>query len=76
MVYLVGVDNDGFNVSVKLNYVFIMCGKMFDKVMVKKESVWNVMFDFKVEINNDKDNKFKYVYILYMKYLLNLMCKI
>lgn len=63
MVYLVGVDNDGFNVSVKLNYVFIMCGKMFDKVMVKKESVWNVMFDFKVEINNDKDFKFKYVYI-------------
>lgn len=63
MVYLVGVDNDGFNVSVKLNYVFIMCGKMFDKVMVKKESVWNVMFDFKVEINNDKDCKFKYVYI-------------
>lgn len=63
VVYLVGVDNDGFNVSVKLNYVFIMCGKMFDKVMVKKESVWNVMFDFKVEINNDKDCKFKYVYI-------------
>lgn len=63
MVNLVGVDNDGFNVSVKLNYVFIMCGKMFDKVMVKKESVWNVIFDFKVEINNDKDCKFKYVYI-------------
>lgn len=76
VVHLAGVDNDGLNATVKPNHVFTMCGKTFDKATVKKESVWNVMLDSKVEINNDKDNKLKYAHTLYMKHLLNSMCKI
>lgn len=63
VVHLAGVDNDGLNASVKPNHVFTMCGKTFDKATVKKESVWNVMLDSKVKINNDKDRKLKYAHI-------------
>lgn len=57
VVHLAGADNDGLNASVKPNHAFTMCGKTFDKALVKKESVWNVVLDSKVEINNNKDRK-------------------
>lgn len=65
VVHLAGADNDGLNASVKPNHAFTMCGKTFDKALVKKESVWNVVLDSKVEINNNKDRKLKYAHITY-----------
>lgn len=35
--------------------VFTICGKTFKKAEVKKESIWNVVSDSLVRINNSKD---------------------
>lgn len=59
VIYLVGDENDGFNGNINFSYVFMICGKFFNKVVVKWENVWKVVLDFKVEINNNKDCKCK-----------------
>ncbi|XP_062596047.1 phospholipase A and acyltransferase 2-like [Saccostrea cucullata] len=57
VVHLGGIDNDGINGTLKSNHVFTICGKTFNKAVVKKENFWKVVFDSKVEINNTKDKK-------------------
>nr|XP_034300120.1 uncharacterized protein LOC117681093 [Crassostrea gigas] len=53
VVHLVGSKKDG--VASQPDSVFTICGDTFNKATVKKESVWNVIQDSKVEINNTKD---------------------
>lgn len=53
VVHLVGSKKDG--VASQPDSVFTICGETFNKATVKKESVWNVVQDSKVDINNTKD---------------------
>lgn len=62
VVHLVGSKKDG--VASQPDSVFTICGDTFNKATVKKESVWNVVQDSKVEINNTKDRVCRYTSIL------------
>lgn len=53
VIHLVGSKKDG--VASQPDSVFTICGETFNKASVKKESVWNVVQDSKVDINNTKD---------------------
>lgn len=65
VVHLAGTQNDGLNVSSKPSHVSSSCGKSFNKAKVKRESVWDVMLDSKVEINNSKDRRYTYAQSTY-----------
>lgn len=62
VVHLVGSKKDGG--ASQPDSVFTICGETFNKASVKKESVWNVVQDSKVEINNTKDRVCRYTSIL------------
>lgn len=59
MIHLVGSKKDG--VASQPDSVFTICGETFNKASVKKESVWNVVQDSKVDINNTKDRVCRYI---------------
>lgn len=57
VVHLTGIE-DGINSNnINPSHVFTICGMQFNKAMVKRERVWDVLRDSKVNINNDKDRK-------------------
>ncbi|XP_062571776.1 phospholipase A and acyltransferase 3-like [Saccostrea cucullata] len=57
VVHLAGDENDGINGNIKTHHVFTICGKTFNKAIVKRENFWEVVLDSKAEINNNKDRK-------------------
>ncbi|XP_078323642.1 phospholipase A and acyltransferase 1-like isoform X2 [Crassostrea virginica] len=57
VIHLAGDENDGINGNVKARHMFTICGKTFNKALVKRDNVWDVVLDSKVEINNNKDQK-------------------
>lgn len=57
LVHLTGIENGIHSDNINPSHVFTICGKQFNKAMVKRESVWDVLIDSKVDINNDKDRK-------------------
>lgn len=59
VIHLAGDENDGLNGNIKPSHAFTICGKSFNKAVVKRENVWKVVLDSKVEINNNKDRKCK-----------------
>lgn len=73
VVHLVGSKKDGG--ASQPDSVFTICGETFNKASVKKESVWNVVQDSKVDINNTKDRVCRYLskVCLFMKHA-NLNC--
>lgn len=52
VIHLTGISS---TCTFNPNHIFTIGGKLFAKAEVKRESVWNVVCDSKVEINNDKD---------------------
>lgn len=54
---MAGDENDGLNGNINPSHAFTICGKSFNKAVVKRENVWKVVLDSKVEINNSKDRK-------------------
>lgn len=54
---MAGDENDGLNGNIYPSHAFTICGKSFNKAVVKRENVWRVVLDSKVEINNSKDRK-------------------
>lgn len=59
VVHLVGSKKDGG--ASQPDSVFTICGETCNKASVKKESVWNVVQDSKVDINNTKDRVCRYL---------------
>uniref|UniRef100_A0A8W8LA55 LRAT domain-containing protein n=1 Tax=Magallana gigas TaxID=29159 RepID=A0A8W8LA55_MAGGI len=59
VIHLAGDENDGLNGNINPSHAFTICGKSFNKALVKRENVWKVVLDSKVEINNNKDRKCK-----------------
>lgn len=57
VIHLAGDENDGLNGNINPSHAFTICGKSFNKAVVKRENVWKVVLDSKVEINNSKDRK-------------------
>ncbi|XP_061164499.1 phospholipase A and acyltransferase 2-like [Saccostrea echinata] len=57
VVHLAGIDDDGVNGNSNPSHVLSICGKKFNKAVVKRESFWKVVQDSKAKINNDKDRK-------------------
>lgn len=57
VVHLAGDENDGLNGNIKPSHAFTICGKSFNKAVVKRENVWQMVLDSRVEINNNKDHK-------------------
>ncbi|XP_065928422.1 phospholipase A and acyltransferase 3-like [Magallana gigas] len=55
VVHLAGIDDDGLNGNFNPTHMFTISGKLFKKAVVKRESVWNVVLNSKVAINNKKD---------------------
>ncbi|XP_034300121.2 phospholipase A and acyltransferase 3 [Magallana gigas] len=59
VIHLAGDENDGLNGNINPSHAFTICGKSFNKAVVKRENVWKVVLDSKVEVNNNKDRKCK-----------------
>uniref|UniRef100_A0A8W8L4Z0 LRAT domain-containing protein n=1 Tax=Magallana gigas TaxID=29159 RepID=A0A8W8L4Z0_MAGGI len=57
VVHLAGDENDGLNGNISPSHAFTISGKSFNKAVVKRENVWQVVLDSRVEINNSKDQK-------------------
>lgn len=57
VVHLAGIENGINSNNINPSHVFTICGRQFNKAMVKRERVWDVLIDSKVKINNDKDRK-------------------
>lgn len=52
VIHLAGISS---TCTSNRNHRFTIGGKIFAQAEVKRESVWEVISDSKVEINNDKD---------------------
>lgn len=62
MIHLAGINSFDSTCTFNPKHTFTIGGKIFIKAKVKRESVWKVIRDSEVEINNDKDKSCRLVY--------------
>lgn len=55
VIHLAGINSFDSTCTFNPKHTFTIGGKIFIKAKVKRESVWKVIRDSEVEINNDKD---------------------